>query len=111
MYISPQDVISPKTSWRLVDVIIDDGPDACAYAIGMWNKKRRIGFRWNGNDESPLGTPQSRGLPIWTILDPRLYNAISRLVTEEKAPIMRAFFGKKFEPNDLSVPEAATRPI
>ena|SRR5208337_707867 len=93
-HIPPEEVISPKASWRLVDVIIDNGSDNCAYAIGMWDRKRRIGFRWNGSDEAPLGNPQSRGLPTWVMLDPALNKAVVKLVEKlnpDKTPIVRAF--------------------
>lgn len=96
-YIKPEDVISPKANWRLVDVILDRGEDDCAYAIGMWDSRRCIGFRWNGSYERPLGNPQSRGLPTWTILDRKLHDAVTRLVKKEnptKAQIVQAFFGK-----------------
>lgn len=102
-HIPPEKVISPKASWRLVDVIINNGPGECAYAIGMWGGKRRIGFRWNGSDESdesPLGNPQSRGLPTWTMLDPNLHMAVLKLVEKTnpgKTNIVRAFFAKKVE--------------
>jgi hypothetical protein len=95
-YIDPSEVISPKTMWRLVDVILDKGEGEPAYAIGMWDRKRRIGFRWNGTEDSPLGNPQSRGLPTWVILDPALHKAVVRLVKREnpdKAGIIQAFLG------------------
>jgi len=99
-YVQPQDVISPKAKWRLVDVVLDRGEGDCAYAIGMWEKKRCIGFRWNGSKDLPLGNPQSRGLATWTILDRKLYPAVTRLVKKEnseKVQIMQAFFGKPVE--------------
>ncbi len=96
-HIRPENVISPKANWRLIDVILDRGPDDCAYAIGMWDRERSIGFRWNGTPEHPLGSPQSRGLPTWTILDRKLHKAITELVRKEnpaKVQIVQAFFGK-----------------
>ncbi|WP_284948334.1 hypothetical protein [Acidisoma cladoniae] len=99
-YIDPGDVISPKTMWRLVDVILDRGEGEPAYSIGMWERRRRIGFRWNGNQDSPLGNPQSRGLPTWVILDPALNKAVVKLVEKEnpeKAGIVRAFLGLPVE--------------
>jgi hypothetical protein len=63
----------------------------------MWDSERCIGFRWNGTSERPLGNPQSRGLPTWTILDRRLHKAVTELVKKEnpaKAQIVQAFFGK-----------------
>jgi hypothetical protein len=101
-YIPPEEVVSPKASWRLVDVVLDKGEDDGAYAIGMWDNQRRVGFRWNGNDDSPIGNPQSRGLPTWTMLDRALHRAVLRLVekqSDEKASIMRAFLGLPVEPH------------
>jgi hypothetical protein len=99
-YIRPKDVNSPKAMWTLVDVVLDKGEGNCAYAIGMWDKGRRIGFRWNGSDDNPIGNPQSRGLPTWTMLDRALHNAVLRQVEQknpDKADIMRAFLGKPVE--------------
>jgi hypothetical protein len=99
-YTKPDDVISPKAMWRLVDVVLDRGEGGPAYAIGMWDRRRRIGFRWNGNKNSPLGNPQSRGLATWVILDPALNRAVLKLVEKDnpdKASIMRAFLGRPVE--------------
>src|SRR5690349_10095823 len=103
-YVPPDEVVSPKSSWTLVDVVLDRGEGDCAYAIGMWRngrrRRRHVGFRWNGSDESPLGNPQSRGLPTWLMLDPALTDSIIDLVDSEnpeKAPILRAFLGRPVE--------------
>ncbi len=99
-YIKPDDVVSPKANWRLVDVVLDRGEEDCAYAIGMWDDERRIGFRWNGSEDHPLGNPQSRGLPTWTMLDPALHPAVLRLLRKEnpeKVQIVEAFFGRSVE--------------
>jgi hypothetical protein len=102
-HIPPEEVISPKNSWRLVDVVLDRGAGDCAYAIGMWENRRCVGFRWNGDAERPLGNPQSRGLPTWTILDKALHRAVLKLVEKEnpeKRQIVQAFFGKRVEENE-----------
>jgi hypothetical protein len=102
-YIAPEEVISPKANWRLVDVVLDNGEGDCAYAIGMWDKQRRVGFRWNGTDEGPIGNPQSRGLPTWTMLDRALHKSVLRLVAKknpDKAGIMRAFLGLPVEQSE-----------
>jgi hypothetical protein len=39
-----------------------------AVALGYWEGKETLAIRWNGDDENPVGTPQSRGLPTWFIL-------------------------------------------
>jgi hypothetical protein len=93
-YIRPEFVISPKAHWHLFDVALDRGEDNCAYALGTWDGERRIGFRWNGDDESaPLGNPQSRGLPTWTILDPALNEAVVALLAPEKQALAKNFLG------------------
>jgi hypothetical protein len=99
-YVQPKEVISPKANWRLVDVVLDRGEGNCAYAIGMWDDERRVGFRWNGTDDNPIGNPQSRGLPTWIMLDEALHRAVLRIVKKknpEKAGIMQAFLGLPVE--------------
>src|SRR5262249_48117821 len=93
-YIDAGDVISPKAHWHLFDVILDRGEGDCAYALGTWDEERRIGFRWNGSKKTgPIGSPQSRGLPTWTILDPALHDAVVALLSPEKQTLARRFLG------------------
>jgi len=96
MYIDPSKVISPKSHWKLNAVLHDTGEDGCAYAIGTWDGERRIGFRWNGNATNPLGNPQSRGLPTWTMLDPKLHDAVLSLLPWDRRALARRFFGTAF---------------
>lgn len=90
-HISPAEVISPKAHWRLTDVLLDRGPGNCAYALGEWDGERRIGFRWNGTDETPIGNPQSRELPTWTMLDPEIHDAVVAVLPPEKQVLAHAF--------------------
>lgn len=90
-YILPRDVHSPKNHWKLVEHVIDKGPGQPAYAIGTWNNERRIGFRWNGTDDNPIGNPQSRGLPTWTILDKRLHASVLALIPPAKQAFVSAY--------------------
>jgi hypothetical protein len=102
-FVPPEEVVSPKANWRLVDVVLNKGEGDCAYAIGMWDNQRRVGFRWNGTDNSPIGNPQSRGLPTWTMLDRALHRAVLNQVAKknpDKANIMRAFLGMPVEADD-----------
>jgi len=93
-YILPEEVISPKTHWHLFDVILDRKEGDCAYALGTWDGERRVGFRWNGNSETaPIGNPQSRGLPTWTMLDPALHEAVVALLPPEKQALAKRFLG------------------
>jgi len=100
-HIAPEEVVSPKDNWRLIDVVLNNGKGESAYAIGMWDKHRCVAFRWNGTDDKPIGNPQSRGLPTWVVLDTALNRAVLKLVQKhnpDKAPIMRAFLGLPVEP-------------
>lgn len=90
-YVKPADVISPKARWSLIDVLLDRGEGECAYALGIWDGQRRIGFRWNGTSENELGNPQSRGLPTWTMLDEELHREILEQLPIEKRGIARSF--------------------
>lgn len=92
-YVKAEDVRSPKAHWYLFEVILDRGPGDCAYALGEWDEERRIGFRWNGKTETPIGNPQSRGLATWTMLDPALHEAVINLLPEDKKSTARGFFG------------------
>ena len=94
-YIKPRDVQSPKSHWHLFEVIIDKGPGEFAYALGTWDGERRIGFRWNGSEENPIGNPQSRGLPTWTMLDEELHPAIVQLLPSDQQTIAKTYLGLK----------------
>jgi hypothetical protein len=94
-YIKPNDVHSPKAHWHLFEVIIDKGPGSPAYALGTWDGERRVGFRWNGSDENPIGNPQSRGLPTWTMLGEELHSAVVALLPAERQAIAKVYFGLK----------------
>lgn len=96
-YIEPNGVVSPKSHWSLIDVLLDEGEGCCAYALGIWDGDRRIGFRWNGTKESPLGNPQSRGLPTWTMLDPAIHARILERLPADKLAIARSFLGIKLK--------------
>jgi hypothetical protein len=99
-YIKPNAVISPKAHWQLSEVLVDCGAGHGAYALGLWQGRPRIGFRWNGDDDNPIGNPQSRGLPTWTMLD----EAIIHLLPPDKQDRIRGFLegGLRFEGVSLS---------
>ena len=90
-YIKPTDVLSPKAHWSLIDVLLDRGEGDCAYALGIWDGDRRIGFRWNGTKDNELGNPQSRGLPTWTMLDTEIHKQIIEQLPSDKLAIARGF--------------------
>jgi len=67
-YVKPSDVQSPKRHWALIHVLFDGGENNSSLAIGRWDGSPVLAMRWNGNQESPLGNPQSRGLPTWFVV-------------------------------------------
>lgn len=96
MHIPPDEVIFPKTRWRLVEVLADQGAERAAYALGYWQGNPAIGFRWNGGSRTGrLGFPQQRGLPTWTILDPMLHAAVVAALPSAKQPAARRFLKLK----------------
>jgi hypothetical protein len=94
-YIKPAEVISPKAHWSLIDVLLDRGEGDCAYALGIWDGERRIGFRWNGTKDNELGNPQSRGLPTWTMLDKKIHIQIIEQLPPDKLAMVRGFLDIK----------------
>lgn len=77
-YIPPQDVISPRRNISSVEVIFDGGADggddSWALAVISWRDddqsqpRQRVGLRWNGTAERPMGNPTSSGRPTWFML-------------------------------------------
>ena len=90
-YVRPEDVRSPKARWYLFEVVLDHGEREGAYALGEWDGQRSIGFRWNGSANNPIGNPQSRGLPTWTMLDSELHEAVIALLPPDKRDMARRF--------------------
>jgi len=72
-YIKPELAISPKSRLKNLEVIHDGGQNKCdnknwSMAKMEWDRKDRIGLRWNGDDEDPAGNPKSHGHATWFIL-------------------------------------------
>jgi hypothetical protein len=75
-YIGPSDVHAPRRHWSLIHVIFEGGPSESSLAIGRWDNKPVLAMRWNGAEGSPLGNPQSRGLPTWFIVPKQYWKQI-----------------------------------
>jgi len=90
IYVSPSAVVSPKARLHLVKILIDQGPGDVAYGLAHWDGNACIVFRWNGTDDQPLGNPQSRGLPIWMVLDHRLHDPVIDLLLRDR-PDLQTF--------------------
>jgi hypothetical protein len=93
-YITPDKVTSPRRSWTLIRVLESgEKPDSygnrVAIALGKWEDQPALGMRWNGSKGSPIGTPQSRGLPTWFIIPKRLEEAVILTLSKDDQKMVR----------------------
>jgi hypothetical protein len=101
-YITPDKVTSPRRNWALTHVLeTGEKPDSnghrVAISIGKWNQIPVLGMRWNGSKESPIGTPQSRGLPTWFIIPRRLQDAVVKTLSLDHQKMVNALLGVESE--------------
>ena len=77
-YVDPRTVLSPRNVIRSVRILHDSGqvPESWSVALLDWDGTEVIGFRWNGDENSPIGNPQSHGKPTWSILPEDLANVV-----------------------------------
>src|SRR5688572_30773115 len=87
--VRPEEVRSPRLSWRLIRVLFDGGPGADSLAVGDWEGERVLAARWNGEGARGIGNPQSRGLPTWFIIPGRYNRAILDSFSERDLPPSR----------------------
>jgi hypothetical protein len=88
-YMRPEMVRSPKNMLSGLNVLLDKGEGEWSLAEVIWEKKERLAVRWNGSfDEKNhgVGTPQSRGLPMWFILpdDDEFFKTIDKYKKTKK---------------------------
>ena len=93
-YKKPDQVRSPRKNWNLIAVLDDGSAKTTALAIGRWDGDLVLAMRWNGDDENPVGNPQSRGIPTWFVLEEKYYEAIlgSGILSADKLTLARSFF-------------------
>ena len=85
MYIDPHSVLSPRSLIQAVDVLYDTGPVQESWSVALvrfHNGDEAIGFRWNGDENSPIGNPQSHGKPTWSIVPEPLGRAMRETAEE-----------------------------
>ena len=88
----PRDVVSPKNHVSNVDVLYAGaGEGGWSVAHLRWDGEPALGIRWNGDSASPLGNPQSRGIPTWFIVPDELRDAVERAVRELSSPLEAAY--------------------
>ena len=93
-HIPPEDVHSPKLHWSLIKVLADKGPGEYSVALGKWDNEPRIAMRWNGTEESPIGNPQSRGLPTWFMVPGNYQDGILDQISKDMMSFVNKFFEK-----------------
>lgn len=78
MYQDPGKVLSPKNRVRSVKVIFDKGPVDGSWSVAEidWDDSKAVGIRYNGDSNSHIGLPQSRGNPAWFVLPSELGSAV-----------------------------------
>jgi len=90
-YIPPEEVTSPQRHWHLIKVLNDKGEGDSALALGRWDNKGVLAVRWNGGGDTPVGNPQSRGLPTWFILPDEYSEAVISILREETREFVRPY--------------------
>jgi len=95
-YITPDKVTSPRRMWTLIRVLEagdkeDSNKERVAIALGKWEDRNVLAMRWNGSKGSPLGSPQSRGLPTWFIVPKRLEDAVIQTLSKDGQKMAKMF--------------------
>lgn len=98
-YITPDKVTSPRKMWTLIRVLEDGGKEdsngqRVAIAIGKWEDQTVLAIRWNGSENSPIGSPQSRGLPTWFIIPRRLEESVLATLSKDEQKIALTILDK-----------------
>jgi hypothetical protein len=81
-YVDPEDANSPKHRWSKHQIVYNSinetGRDAPSWsvAVGTWDGDKCLAIRWNGDAETPLGSPKSHAYPTWFILPHQLASSI-----------------------------------
>ena len=91
---NPRDVVSPQSSWQLIDVLYETAD--WSMAIGRWKSdddgkwRPVLAQRWNGSEGSK-GNPISRGYPTWFVLPDDTYPLYldSEFIPEAKRAFVR----------------------
>jgi hypothetical protein len=94
-YVTADKVTSPRQRWTLIRVLEfgdkeDSNGERVAISIGKWDDEPVLGMRWNGTKKSPIGSPQSRGLPTWFIIPVRLQDAVIKTLSADNQKLAKA---------------------
>jgi hypothetical protein len=91
-YILPKNVTAPKDRWQLHKVLIDGTANKPAYALGVWDGRRCIGARWNGDNDNRTGWPRIYTNPCWHILDEKLEDGVLAMLPTRRERIQALRF-------------------
>ena len=93
-YVPPEDVVSPRRSWRLLQVLYDGGDSVLhdgdeggwSAAEGQWRNlndewENRLALRWNGTTGAEIGNPQSSGWPTWFLVPEELADPLRTVIS------------------------------
>ncbi len=98
-YVPAGSVTSPKLHWSLIAVLKDEGEGQGVLAIGRWDNEPVLAMRWNGSGDTlsptPIGNPQSRGLPTWFVVPHTYDEAILSTLSADQRTLARNFLPKK----------------
>lgn len=82
-YINPEDVVAPKSSWKLKKVIHNTKQGGWSAAEGSWDEREVLALRWNGSDsETGVGNPQSRGHATWFVVPDELESGLRKVIEQ-----------------------------
>jgi len=78
-YVDPKIVLSPRSVIQSVHILHDAGRVPASWSVALLNCRdgtQHIGFRWNGDEDSKIGNPQSHGKPTWAIVPDKIADAV-----------------------------------
>ena len=102
-YTPPDKVYSPRRIWSLITVLDHGSEQSMAVALGKWDDIPVIALRWNGTEENPIGSPQSRGIPTWFIVERGKYTeAIINSLPADQQTLVRTFISVPERNNDMN---------
>src|SRR5262245_2416807 len=94
-FIPADEVHSPRRQWTLIAVLQDEKePTTCVLAVGRCENKPVLAMRWNGSKDSPIGNPQSRGLPTWFIVGSEFNECLMNTLPADKKALVKAILQK-----------------
>lgn len=91
-YVKPEEVVSPRKHWNLIKVLRVGEEGDYSIALGRWDNTPALAMRWNGTAESPIGNPQSRGLPTWFIVPDNYRDSILDQLSKDMIAFVKKFF-------------------